>query len=84
MLISLQVKLKRKMSLVRKISIGRDYKNDAMHYAVGQEVYGGHTIANIIEEDTKYSIYIKKGDELLPWKDFNKNMAIAIEYDLQY
>ncbi len=72
------------MSLVRKISIGRDYKNDAMHYAVGQEVYGGHTIANIIEEKDKYSIYIKKGDELLPWKDFNKNMAIAVEYDLQY
>tara|TARA_R110000782_G_scaffold178134_1_gene269008 strand:+ start:9726 stop:9944 length:219 start_codon:yes stop_codon:yes gene_type:complete len=72
------------MSLVRKISIGRDYKNDAMHYAVGQEVYGGHTITNIIEEDDKYSIYIKKGDELLPWKDFNKNMAIAVEYDLQY
>ena len=55
-----------------------------MHYSVGQEVYGGHIIDNIIEEDTKYSIYIKKGDELLPWKDFNKNMAIAIEYDLQY
>ena len=72
------------MSLVRKISIGRDYKNDAMHYAVGQEVYGGHTIANIIEEENKNSIYIKKGDELLPWKDFNKNMAIAVEYDLQY
>ena len=72
------------MSLVRKISIGRDYKNDAMHYAVGQEVYGGHTIANIIEEDNQYSIYIQKGNELLPWKDFNKNMAIAIEYDLQY
>jgi len=84
MLISLQVKLKKKMNLVRKISIGRDYKNDAMHYSVGQEVYGGHTIANIIEEDTKYSIYIKKGEELLPWKDFNKNMAIAVEYDLQY
>lgn len=48
------------MSLVRKISIGRDYKNDAMHYAVGQEVYGGHTIANIIEEENKYSIYKKR------------------------
>ncbi len=58
------------MSLIRKISIGRDYKNDAMHYSVGQEVYGG--------------IYKKKRNELLPWKDFNKNMAIAIEYDLQY
>ena len=72
------------MNLVRKISIGRDYKNDAMHYSVGQEVYGGHIIENIIEEATKYSIYIKKNNEILPWKDFNKNMAIAVEYDLEY
>ena len=50
----------KKMSLVRKISIGRDYKNDAMHYAVGQEVYGGHTICDIVEGDDKFSIYIKK------------------------
>jgi hypothetical protein len=74
----------KRMSLVRKISIGRDYKNDAMHYAVGQEVYGGHIIKNIIEEDNKYSIYIEKDNEVLPWKDFNKNMAIAVEYDLKY
>ena len=46
--------------LIRKISIGKDYKNDAMHYAVGQEVYGGHTICDIIEEDDKFSVYIKK------------------------
>ena len=72
------------MYLIRKISIGRDYKNDAMHYSVGQEVYGGHTIDSIIEEDNKYSIYIIKREEVLPWKDFNKNMAIAIEYNLEY
>ena len=72
------------MSLLRKISIGKDYKNDAMHYAVGQEVYGGHTIVNIIEEKDKYSIYIQKGDDVLHWKDFNKNMAIAIEYNIDY
>jgi hypothetical protein len=41
--------------LIRKISVGKDYKNDAMHYAVGQEVYGGHTICDIIEEDDKFS-----------------------------
>ena len=41
--------------LIRKISIGKDYKNDAMHYAVGQEVYGGHIICDIIEEEDKYS-----------------------------
>ena len=72
------------MGVVRKISIGRDYKNDAMHYSVGQDVYGGHTIVNIIEEDNKYSIYIQKGKEILPWKEFNKNMAIAVEFDLEY
>jgi hypothetical protein len=55
-----------------------------MHYSVGQEVYGGHIIENIIEEDNKYSIYIKKNNEILPWKDFNKNMAIAVEYNLEY
>ena len=72
------------MSLVRKISIGRDYKNDAMHYSVGQEVYGGHTIVNILGEESKYSIYIQKGDLVMPWKDFNKNMAVSIEYDLKW
>jgi len=72
------------MQLIRKISVGKDYKNDAMHYSVGQEVYGGHTIVNIIEEEQKYSIYIQKGDNVMPWKDFNKNMAVSVEYDLNY
>ena len=76
----------KKMSskLIRKISIGKDYKNEAMHYSVGQEVYGGHTICDIIEEDDKYSIYIKKEKDVLIWKDFNKNMAVSVEYNLQY
>jgi len=73
-----------RMQIIRKISIGKDYKNDAMHYSVGQEVYGGHTIVNIIEEEDKYSIYIQKGDLVMPWKDFNKNMAVSIEYDLKW
>ena len=30
------------MKLIRKISIGGDYKNQAMHYSTSQEVYGGH------------------------------------------
>ena len=70
--------------LIRKITIGKDYKIDAMHYSVNQEVYGGHTICDIIEEEEKYSIYIRKGKNVLPWKDFNKNMAISVEYNLEY
>jgi hypothetical protein len=73
-------------SNIRKISIGSDYKNDAMHYSVGQQVYGGHEISHIIFEDSdnSYNIHIKKSNEVLPWKKFNSNMAISVEYDLQY
>lgn len=73
-------------SIIRKISIGADYKNEAMHYSVGQSVYGGHEISNILfnETDNSYFIWIKKGDEVMPWKKFNSNMAISVEYDLEY
>ena len=70
--------------IIRKISIGKDYKIDAMHYSVGQNVYGGHTICDILESEEKYSIYIRKDKNVLPWKDFNKNMAISVEYNLEY
>ena len=48
--------------VIRKISIGADYKNDAMHYALGQQVYGGHTISHILydEKELSYNIFIKK------------------------
>tara|TARA_R110000772_G_scaffold43409_1_gene100030 strand:- start:465 stop:689 length:225 start_codon:yes stop_codon:yes gene_type:complete len=74
------------MSKIRKISIGADYKNEAMHYATEQEVYGGHVISDIIfkAEDQSYNIYITKNEEVLPWKKFNSNMAISVEYDLKY
>ncbi len=58
----------------------------SLYSAVGQEVYGGHCVANIedIEKDNVYRIYITKNDEIMPWKDFNKNMGISVEYDLKY
>ena len=70
--------------LIRKISVGKDYKTAAMHYSVGQEVDGGHTICDIIEEQDKFSVYIRKNKDVLPWKDFNKNMAVSVEYNLEY
>ena len=73
-------------SIIRKISIGADYKNEAMHYAIGQQVYGGHEIAYILfeDQDSSYNIHIKKNNEIMPWKKFNSNMAISVEYDQQY
>jgi|TARA_R110002074_G_scaffold184078_1_gene349471 hypothetical protein len=70
--------------LIRKISIGTDYKNEAMHYSVGQEVYGGHKISDIIEKEGSFQIFITKNNEILPWKHFNSNMAVSVEYNLDY
>jgi hypothetical protein len=72
-------------SVIRKISIGTDYKNEAMHYSIGQQVYGGHEITHILKDaEGWHRIYIKKDNEVMPWKGFNPYMAIAIEYDLEY
>ena len=51
-------------SNIRKISIGADYKNDAMHYSISQEVYGGHIISDILfeDEDNSYNIFITKNN----------------------
>jgi|TARA_B110000503_G_C6881422_1_gene302873 hypothetical protein len=74
------------MPIIRKISIGQDYKNEAMHYSLGQPVYGNHDICDILfnEDENSYSIFITKNDEVLLWKKFNENMAISVEYDLYY
>jgi len=58
-------------SVIRKISIGADYKNNAMHYSVGQEVYGNHIISHILfeEKDNSYNIHIKKSGEKLLCKN---------------
>ena len=66
------------MKLIRKISIGPDYKNGSMHYAVGQEVYGGHKILNILDKDSEYEIYIEKDEEVLPWKTINKTWLLLL------
>ena len=52
-------------SSIRKISIGSDYKTDAMHYSVGQSVYGGHIISHILadQKDNSYNIFIKKKEK---------------------
>ena len=48
------------MNTIRKISVGRDYKVDAMHYQLNQQVYGGHIICDIIEEENAYVCTLKK------------------------
>jgi len=74
------------MNIIRKISIGQEYKDNAMHYSVGQRVYGDHIISDILynDVDNSYIVFIEKNKENIMWKRFNCNMAIAIEYNINF
>lgn len=72
--------------IIRKISVGSDYKS-AMHYLVGQEVLGGSHTIHLIDynDDTgTYVIYIQKEDEVFLWKEFNANIPVSVEYNINY
>ena len=71
---------------IRKISIAKDYiANDVMNYVVGNKAYGDYKIVEIVEKDKEYLIRIKNTqNELVEWKKFNKNVAVSVEYSLDY
>ena len=75
------------MNIIRKISVGSNYK-EAMHYVLGQKVFGGRAIVHLIVEDKddqKYRIWVRRGeDELIEWKAWNFNMPISVEYDIDF
>ena len=71
---------------IRKISVGADYKN-SMNYLVGQDVLGGsHKIHLIWFDDAKQSfkIWIESNNEVILWKEFNSNVPISIEYNINF
>jgi hypothetical protein len=72
---------------IRKISLGADYKSSAMHYIVGQEVLNKEYIIHLIQYDSNrdsYKIWIERKDEVVLWKEFNKNMPASIEYNINF
>ena len=73
---------------IRKISIGTEYKTNAMHYIVGQKVLGDTNEIHLIKFDDKklsFKIYIinAKG-EIVLWKEFNSQIPISIEYNINF
>ena len=73
-------------AIIRKVSIGADYKN-SMSYIVGQSVLRGtYTIHKITKDlsTQSYLIWVKGEDEVVKWKSFNFNLPIIEEYDLDF
>ena len=58
--------------IIRKISIGTDYKSSAMHYHIR------------MEKDSSIKIWIEKEGEVVLWKEFNPNMPVSIEYNINF
>lgn len=73
---------------IRKISIGADYKSNAMHYLVGQKVLGDTNEIHLIKFDEKqnsFKIYIiNLKNEIVLWKEFNSQIPISIEYNINF
>jgi hypothetical protein len=71
---------------IRKISVGPDYKGGAMHYIVGQSILGDTNEIHLIKLDPdKQSIkiyIINANSEVVLWKEFNSNIPISIEYNI--
>jgi|TARA_R100000479_G_scaffold132860_1_gene70466 hypothetical protein len=73
---------------IRKISIGADYKSSAMHYLAGQEVLGGNYHIHLIKHDDQSNsikIWVENDNsEVFLWKEFNSNMPVSIEYNINF
>jgi hypothetical protein len=73
---------------IRKISIGPDYKNGAMHYLVGQKILGDSNEIHLIKYNTDAKsilIYIiNKKDEVVLWKEFTFTVPISIEFNIDF
>lgn len=71
--------------IIRKISVGSDYKS-AMNYITGQSVLGGsHTIHHIaMNDDGSFVVFIEKEKEVFMWKKFSHTMPVSIEFNIDF
>ena len=72
---------------IRKVSVGADYKSGAMHYIVDQEVLRGSYKIHLIQQDKDsghIKIWVEAEDEIFLWKEFNSNMPVSIEYNINF
>lgn len=69
--------------VIRKISIGVDYRNAGMHFVKDQRLPVGRITA-IEDAGEAYALYVQPEDktETVLWKTFSKTLPLVIEYDL--
>ena len=79
------------MTDIRKISVGKDYPNGAIHYQVGRPVVlvnVKYMITAILNEENSkgemvYNIYISNDDGTVLWKEI-KDMPTVTENNVNF
>ena len=73
---------------IRKVTVAAGYINETrvMNYVVGTSAYGDYTIVEIEElEDGSFLVKAKNSNnELINWKKLNSNVAVTVEYSMDY
>ena len=75
------------MGIIRKISIGPDYKSGAMHYIAGQSILNNLHIIHLIKFSKNNSIEIwieSDNSEIILWKEFTESVPVSIEYNINF
>jgi len=74
------------MQDIRKISIGPDYKNNAMHYIVGQPILDKTYFIHAIQKTNENSFYIwiEKEKEIVLWKEITNNVPTVVEFNINF
>lgn len=58
-----------------------------MHYIHGQEVLNGAYNIHLIHYDSdsmSHKIWVERNGEILLWKEFNKNIPVSLEYNINF
>ncbi len=75
------------MGVIRKISIGPDYKSGAMHYIAGQSILNNSHVIHLIKFSKNNSIEIwieSDNSEIILWKEFTESVPVSIEYNINF
>tara|TARA_R110002051_G_C8360356_1_gene441754 strand:- start:25 stop:264 length:240 start_codon:yes stop_codon:yes gene_type:complete len=78
------------MSIIRKISVGKDYPDGVMHFQVGKRAARIYEISEIILNEKlleigklSYDVYIQNEDGKVLWKSIT-DVPVTIEYMIDF
>jgi len=71
--------------IIRKLSVGVDYKS-SMNYITGQSVLNGNYVIHLIKitDAGSYQIFIEQNKEVVLWKEISSTVPVSVEYNIEF